>query len=278
MGWLCDTQLNKRINLGKLFIPIGVHYDHPNLHQNDFTGKMTLPRYIVVSGYWQQPGLGQDWFHKLWYRNLLKYAAPDRVFILSSGNFFVPNAQGEWILLAGNLGSPDEVLHREKDFFCPACPAVWMAGAWLAYLNETDVIFLEQDCLAFGPWVEELYKQIGDAAVICGKNQMHGAATSLFLVKHHFIPRFVRHYLALAEENVLSRMAEAKMLRLCGQWPEQYVQHNFGCDKDRPLPFSDPVWYAQKFTSEELTALEVAGLISCAGMPPGVKHFTNHYP
>lgn len=239
---------------------------------------MKLPRYIIISGYFQHPGQGLDWFHHLWWKNLHKYASPDRVIIISSSNFFVPNAKGEWIVMGGDLGSPEAVYHRDKPFYCSAYPAIWMAGAMLAYLNETDVIFVEQDCLAFGPWVEQIYRELGTRSVLFGKNQMHGAATSLFLVKHRFIPRFVQHYMEQGSEDVLTRMPENKILRLAGRWPEHYGQYSFGYDKDRPLNITDKVWYAQKLTPEDLLQIEEAGLISCGGMPMSVPAFTNNFP
>lgn len=246
-------------------------------------------KYIIVSGYFQQPGASWGpWFHRLWYRNLMKWAdpKPERVFIIS-GSKPPLRRKGEWITLTGNLGHCDAILKWSKTAYMPACPATWMAGLWLAYLNECDFVYLEQDCLAFGPWVKRVYNDLGmpttedpynwhGKKVAFATSIMHGAATSLFIVRHWYIPFFVKHYIESGAEDHINRIAEQKVFRMSGQWPEFYSQFSFGVDKERPLPFDNEVWFAQKFTANELRELENRKLVSCFGMPENVDLFSNH--
>lgn len=232
---------------------------------------------MIISGYYERPG--ERWaqfFHKLWFDTLMRFAKPDRTVIISSADQVVRQPRGEWIVMGGDLGNCDAVLYGRKPYFMPACPAVWMAGAWLAYLNGTDMIALEQDALAFGPWVAKLYAELGDRQAIFGHTRMHGVSTSLFLVRHKFLPQFVRDYLSEGPETHINRIAEAKVLRMVTRWPELYGQYSFGYCKDRPFNPHDEVFFAQKFTRNELLWLESLGLISCEGIPDGVELFSNN--
>lgn len=241
-------------------------------------------KYVLISGYFEKHA-GMAWFHSLWMDTLLRYAtpAPKRIFIIASGENCIiqptgREARGEWIRLPGDLGHCDDLLSGRKPFFMPGCPATWMAGAWLAYMNECDAIFYEQDVLAFGPWVERIYHDLGDKDVIFGRNQMQGAATSLFLVRHRYIPQFVMDYLSEGPETVISRIPETKFNRMEARKPEHYCRYSFGFDKDRPFDISKDVWFGQKFKPFELLWLESHGLVSCAGMPQDVQAFSNTIP
>lgn len=237
------------------------------------------PRYIIVSGYYEKhPGMA--FFHRIWWDTMTRFAkpAPERVFIIASGSHGHAEPRGEWIKLTGDLGHCDDLLSGRKPFFMPGCPATWMAGAWLAYMNECDALFLEQDCLAFGDFVGRMYSELGDKDVIFGRNQMQGAATSLFLVRHRYIPTFVQDYLSEGPETVISRIPETKFNRLEGWKPEHYCRYSFGSDKDRPFDPKQEVFFVQKLKPFELLWLETLGLVSCAGMPKDVEAFSNTIP
>lgn len=236
-------------------------------------------KYLIISGYVAKTP-GMEWLHGVWWDVLQRNAnpKPERIFIIASGDHSHPDRRGEWIRLSGDLGHCDDLLTGRKPFFMPGCPATWMVGAWLAYINECDMLVYEQDVLAFGPWVERMYHDLGDKDVIFGRNQMQGAATSLFLVHHRYIPQFVMDYLAEGPETVISRIPETKFNRMEARKPEHYCRYSFGNDKDRPLDLSKDVWFGQKFKPFELLWLEANGFVSCAGMPQGVEAFSNTIP
>lgn len=236
-------------------------------------------KYVIISGYFAKHH-GMVWFHREWFDTLMRNAKPkpERVFIIASGDHSHSEPRGEWIRLSGDLGHCDDLLSGRKPFFMPGCPATWMAGAWLAYMNECDALFLEQDCLAFGDFVGRMYHDLGDKDVIFGRNQMQGAATSLFLVRHRYIPQFVMDYLSEGPETVISRIPETKFNRMEARKPEHYCRYSFSYDKDRPFNPKDEVFFVQKLRPFELLWLQANGLVSCADMPQGVEAFSNTIP
>lgn len=236
--------------------------------------------YIIVSGFAQLHPRAQAWFHQLWWdTNISKLKQkPERTFIVSTRNTRLPEGRGEWIVLPGDLGTCHQALHEGGDFFMPGCPAMWMVGAWLAYSNCTDFVYVEQDTLAFGPWLERLDTELGDKNAIFGAGKMHGgSSTSLFRIRHRYIPQWVHDYIDQGPEDHPNRLPEQKWKRMAQRWPEDYVQFTFGYDADRPFNPGDEVWYGQQFTPEELLFIEARGLISCAGMPTkDITVFSNH--
>lgn len=241
-------------------------------------------RYVIVSGYhagrndqWQQ------WFHNLWWAHnieKLSGAAPSRVFVISSAAntpfpYSLPGR--EFINVPGDLGRCMDILIGRKPYFCPGVVAVWLVGAWLAYASECDLIYLEQDCLCFGPWVDQMYVDLGSKKAVFGTGQAHGGvSTSIFLMRHEFIPRWTRDYLDEGCENAPSRIPEHKMRRMREREPEEYAALSFGYDTDRPFDPTAPVFYVQKTTPAELRQLSDAGRLTLPeGEMPNVDCFTN---
>lgn len=231
---------------------------------------------MVLSGYHANAGdQWQPWFHNLWWRHNIGSIYPTKVVIIST-IAAPPSSNGEWIRLASNLGHCDDMLYAGRDLFMPGCPATWMAGCWLAYASECDFLYLEQDMLAFGPWLDRLYQDLGAKRAIFGSGKIHkGSSTSLFLVRWKYIPEWCADYLAEGKENVYERLPERKWFRMAERKPEHYARLSFGFDTDRPLDIAQPVWYGQKFTRTEMLSMEKAGLIKCDGMPETAL-FSNH--
>ena len=119
---------------------------------------------MIISGYYGD-GAWQQWFHKLWWANNFKYLQsksnwmqsfwspkfikqPD-VYIVSNSKTLPRERFGKWITLEGDLGHADDLLTGRKPFYLPGAVGMWMIGAWIAYSNECDLIYLEEDCLVF---------------------------------------------------------------------------------------------------------------------------------
>ena len=137
-----------------------------------------------------------------------------------------------------------------------------MVLAMLAYVNECDFIYKEQDSLCFGPYVDTMYSEIGSHSCIFGSSVLMGSHASPMLIKHSFIPEFVRLYLGTPAENKPDQIGEVKFARLQHEHPDQFCRYSFGVDRDRPFDVKAPVWTGQKFTRDELLQLRDAGLIS----------------
>lgn len=235
---------------------------------------MKEPRYMVFSGYYfdpkSDPPTALDWFYPIWRKHNFRGFEHWTI-----ANSQVPETwTGVW--LSGNLGACGGVIGGKQPFFMPGCPCVWMIAAWIAYGSECDFIYIEQDCLAFGPWVQQMYRDLGDKQAVFGTSQAHGVATSLFLIRHRYIPAWVRDYLLEGPEDVPGRIAELKVKRMMERRPEDYAKLSFGFDTDRPFHIGLPVFYVQKLTPIELNALRASGRVSFSGDIPDVKVFSNH--
>lgn len=191
----------------------------------------------------------------------MKYASPERVLVLASGGHSVPNAPGQWIPLSGDLGHVHDLNNHRKPYHWCGWSMAFCTLAMLAYFDECDFVWKEQDVLAFGPYVERMYAEIGDAGMIFGKAKCMPAVQSLVLCKHEFIPEFVRLFLGTGSEQIKANEGELKFMRLEQQNPGRFARYSFGCDRDRPLPINDPVWYAQHLNAAEMQQIVDAGLL-----------------
>ncbi len=174
-------------------------------------------------------------------------------------------AYGDWVVLPGNLGHVGDLLNGSKPHeFCGWSAAV-MALAMIAYNGELDFVYLEEDALAFGPWVERMYAELGDGQFAFGR-KMQGppymaCSQSLFIVRHAFIPRFVATYLSLGKDGDPENLPETKFHRIEERFPVECRRLSFTVDRERSLPYDAEVWSAQKFTPDELEELRKRGMI-----------------
>lgn len=243
--------------------------------------------YTICSSYYHSPGKEDwaNWFARLWYRTNMRNISDPLIIACVAGcklpqEVFLNHSREVSIIeLSGNLGHVHQLIGKQE----PAKPhalcgwsGAMLATAMLAYCNETDFICLEQDALAFGPWIEKLYEELGTRKMLFGKSRCMPCAQALFIVRHEFIPSFVRRYLSGEPERTPAWLPENKFVRMMKESPDKIGQFSFGFDRDRPMDLTQPVWYGQKFTPDELRQLSMAGLIgSVEDMPQNVKCFTN---
>lgn len=226
--------------------------------------------YLIGSGFSNLPGAEKaDTFFALWLQNIHKYAKPqpERIVVVCVGGA-VPTVitdDVDVIQLANNLGHGHHLLGIEQ----PAKPhahsgwtGAFMVGAWAAYSNETDYLWLEQDALAFGPWVEHIYAEMSAASCIFGgpmKSQpFMPSHQSLVLIRHEFIPQFVSAYLAFGDERDPQRLVEHHFrfcVNMLGRKKCAFLSDLFR-DRMRPIPYDSPVFSAQQFTDSELEELK----------------------
>lgn len=234
---------------------------------------------LIGSGFSNRPGAEKaDTFFALWLQNIHRYAQPqpDRIVVVCVGGA-VPTAitdDVDVIQLHGNLGHGHRLIGKEE----PASPhaysgwsGAFLATALIAYNNCTDFLWQEQDCLAFGDYVSQMYREMGDSSCIFG-GQMKSAPNmpshqSLVLIRHAFIPEFIGAYLSFGDERSPDRMVEHRF-RYCATFLKGLLNRK-ACaflsdvfrDRMRPIPFDAPVWAAQQFTYSELAELKKRGLV-----------------
>lgn len=180
-------------------------------------------------------------------------------------------------MMDGDLGHVHQFIGKKlpaKDNELSSWEASVLTLAMHAYTNECDFIFLEQDCLAFGDWIGQLYKELADAGkqMLFGKSRCMPCAQSLFIVKHRFIPSFVAEYIIAGNNH---RLGEDKFVHLEKHNPGAVGRFAFPFDRDRPLDYTLPVWYGQKFSCAELENMKTLGLINFHKLPENVGKFTN---
>ena len=129
--------------------------------------------YLIGSGYVPSPS--NEKFLEIWADNFTKHPVPDgcsRIVIAGVGDGPRPvvsvGFKVEWVGLQGNLGHVGDLIHGRKDYEICGWTAAVCALAMLAYCDESDFIYKEQDCLCFGPWVEQLYADMGDGDMAFG--------------------------------------------------------------------------------------------------------------
>ena len=205
-----------------------------------------------------------------WFVNTRRFTNPVQTVVVSQGASIWPNEAREGVevlSLNGDVGYVQDLIQRRKPHHFNGGECAIMTLALIAYTNETDLLFQEQDCLAFGPFVERMYSDLGSGGIVHGPEmrQHRGfIGFSLFLIRHSFIPEFVRYYLG-TESGASEVSLETKILRMDNSDPSNWKPLSFGYDRERPINFDDPVFYFQpvvdRHNPPELVALRVKGLL-----------------
>jgi hypothetical protein len=213
---------------------------------------MTTHNYHIGTGF-HAPGRN-DTFFQTWLENTLKYSFPKRITVMSDSGSILPY-ESKLVLnlnLSGNLGHFMQLVNREKPYAINGWSGAIVTLAMIAYCDECDFIFKEQDCLAFGPWAEKMYDELGGAKAIWGSCSFMPCEQSLFLVMHDQIPQFVQHYLDGPPQNRSGEFGEDKFKRMEEKFPEKYKRFSFGCGRDRPIPWDDEAFYFQQAKAEDV--------------------------
>ena len=221
--------------------------------------------YLLGTGYY--PHEGAEDARARWNLNVGCYAKPAPATIVTLGVGMTPPYPMwyHFIHTPGNLGHVGDLLNNSKPHKYCGWSASVLALAMIAYAGELDFVYLEGDALAFGPWVQQMYAELGDGQFAFGKKMQSppwmACSQSLFVVRHAFIPTFVSTYLGLGTDNDPENLPETKFARIEERFPAECRRLSFTVDRERPLPYDAPVWSAQKFTPDELAELKRRNLI-----------------
>ena len=157
--------------------------------------------------------------------------------------------------------SPHRIIRVKKNLGHMSAPArhagrftgwsvSWIIPAMMAYSEGVDFIYKEQDCFAFGNWIEEI--QTGDFTV--GRNSIMPCEQSLFFIRHGSILSVIQKYMAIERADTCCSTEEKFVL--CGA-----TFHGLGCGRERPLTTDAKTWYAQKLTRKEINELTHSRLV-----------------
>lgn len=106
-------------------------------------------------------------FFDVWLSNTLKYTKPRDIYVIGDK---LPNRNDiKKVEISDNLG---HVMRYpkidDKQYLC-GWSAVALIGCMIAYASKCDVIYKEQDCLAFGDWVGKMNEELGEGRMAVGK-------------------------------------------------------------------------------------------------------------
>ena len=234
-------------------------------------------RYLIGTGWFHRPSTSKPDQVKQaqrWLSNVIGNATPppERIAIICQGGCrfgieasdFTP-LPVEIVHVSGDLGNHNDLIQKRKPHAFSGWFGSVFALAMLAYNNESDLIYQEQDCLAFGDYVGQLYKDIGNAGVLFGRahrghpNQC--CSQSLMLIKHSYIPEFCSLLLSSHPMTTNEHTGEPKFMVMKNLDPANWKQFEWGYDRERPFNLSDKVFYVQQLKPDELAELSFNGLI-----------------
>src|ERR1700722_19775710 len=151
---------------------------------------MKIP--TIITGYYETEDSFE--FSKLWYTNTKKHFPNSPIITICVDGNYPAYESNNTIKLSGNLGHVGDLLHGRNTYTHCGWSAAVIAGVMLAYCNETNAAWKEQDVLCFGSPQYQMERQLCDGGIIFGASQLHACAQSLFLIEHSYIPEFVRLY------------------------------------------------------------------------------------
>lgn len=215
--------------------------------------------YVIGTGYYDNKKTSEGFF-QTWMNNTKRFSSPSDIVVVNSASSSLERFGGTWINMKHNYGhvktmSPDEKYGGWWLGF--------MTSAMIAYGHGMDFIYKEQDCLAFGAWVQKLFddSEYQKASVIVGKfKHKYQIEQSLVLVRRKHILSLIGMYLSIPESDKALR-PELKFLQLMNRKPGMMAYTDMGCGRNRPIPYASKCFYAQQLTPVELKGLASAGLI-----------------
>lgn len=236
-------------------------------------------RYIITSGFAGKKSRSYPWsksdhhhdieksvaFHELWEEILFKYAKPLETLVLESPaeDTLKGKVRGQLVSFIINFGHQSGIKHGKLSGWTRA----YLLGMLYAYLNDCDHIFVEQDVLCFGNWVEAIYENANKNGLDLSfgnkecAGKMYEQENSLAFIRREAIPKFIKLFLEIdVSDNEIH--IERKVTQIRRIFGNKSGFHPFGYGfyfppKDKPeLPF-----YVHRFPYERLKYLADMGLI-----------------
>lgn len=139
----------------------------------------------------------------------------------------------------------------------------WIIPALIAYSEQRDFIYVEQDCLVFGDWEQAILKEAEERGKLAlfgnAPNYIAPCEQSLFWIHRDYITEFVNRYMNIPDGDG-KMLPEEKFMTMRAQ-DLRIGQFSIGVGRARPLTFDAPAWYAQHLTIEEIQELNDRKLI-----------------
>lgn len=201
---------------------------------------------IIGSGYFKADQKCEDFFIQHWLPNTLMVKS-DKIFITNCASPQIKTGKNvEWLNLTRN---PVHGKNLKENVQFAGWDLGFIHGALYAYSCKCDYIYKEQDCLAFGNWLEKMYKQCRGKQMVTGELWNHPKRDytielSLILIKYDFIMPFLTQLFAIP--GTANKMRpEKKFLIIRDNNPELIGTIDFGYGGNRPFECNE-CFYIQK--------------------------------
>jgi len=214
-----------------------------------------MDNFIIGTGYHHKDN-NSFLFSKIWYENLIKSVGQNKKIVCVSTSeespylSSMPNCE---TLNCKNLGHVND--REDNDITIRGWASALITLCLVAYNNRSDLVYLEQDCLAFGDWVSRAYNDLGDSGMVFGHKHTSApfmpCSQSLIVIKSWFLLIFVREYLNFNKTDT-GMLPEIKFCEIERMNNTKVKRLSFGVDRCRPIPWNDKTWYAQQWTEQEL--------------------------
>lgn len=207
--------------------------------------------YVIGTGYFESSQRDTDFYLKHWLPNTLKYSSPDKIVVVNCAS---PNRKSsdieEWIDLTINPGHTDMMRAIGDASQLGGWTIGFVLGALYAYSCKCDFVYKEQDCLAFGKWIEEARKEVSEKGkmMLVGKipnyQQAEGTELCLVYLKYEFILPFIVELFSITRSDA-HHFCEYKFLDIMKKTGQIGV-FDFGFGGARPFDANADVFFIQK--------------------------------
>lgn len=221
-----------------------------------------MNNFVIGTGYHHKSRESFEFSTTWWGQNVIRLDLADKVLCVLTGRY-KPCVAWDYTFIHGtNFGHVGDLISGERSGPLCGWSVCVLTLAMNAYAMGRDLIFVEQDCLCFGPWIERMYQDLGDGDMVFGPKMQTApymaCAQALFLIRHSALLRFISAYLALPPDKDM--LPESKFAALSEHGLDvRYL--SFGVDRERPIPWDAEVFYVQQWTAQELNEAKERGLI-----------------
>lgn len=232
-------------------------------------------QFIIGTGFW----VGKGWrnetdadnekkvqFFYTWDSIIAKtfgdYIGSEDIYVIDNNSTRIPTHYHHinWLTMKYNLGHAHDLDKSNAHKLC-GWSATFIQLCMIAYANNKDLIFIEQDCLAFGDIVNKIYGM--NKEFLVGTEAFPGLKLeqSLVYVKHSFLLQFIQDFLAInnPDGGNNSIRPEIKFWMIMQNHKERCGFLPFGYGRTRPKDYREETFYIQQINNKDIVELTKAG-------------------
>jgi hypothetical protein len=228
---------------------------------------------IIGTGYWA--GQGEQYkahFFQLWYeqniRNIPRLCDSQFHVVNAASKVLPVSMYGHWHHMPHNLRHVSSMI-QDPIPDEPVCgwSAAFLYLCMVAYHSNADLLFVEQDCLAFGRWFDVIQAEVRqrNPDMIVGKPANMSLEQSIVWVRRGYCLEFIRQYLSIPQPDAnASRtfMLPEDKFNQIKSLNSRIINLPFGYGRHRPESFKEETFYIQQPTAKDISSLVSCGRLS----------------